>query len=150
MRTIVAALAFSTSIAQAGVLSPEMRADLAQKVLAGFWGSASDSFGNPILPKDDQDRKTVPVSPEVVSQALDAGEVAGLAKWCQLDWKPRYHALTRAARDEKLVDKQVAFVSFLHGAAQQTIATAMERKPCSESDRNQVRHALSRPPLVSR
>ena len=107
MRTIVATLTLFASFTQAGVLPPELRAELTDRVLAEFWGRVRDSSGNPILPKDEQDRKTIPLSPLLVSHVLDAGEMSGLAEWCQLDWKPRYQALTRAVRDEKLVDKQV-------------------------------------------
>lgn len=148
MRTILAILMLAASVAHAGVLPTELRSALAQGALAKFWGNARDSSGKPIVPRDDRDRMTYPVTSKVMQQVLDAGELSGLAEWCLLDWKPRYFALTRAARKEKFSDKQVAFVSFLHGFTQGAILSVMERKACSQSARSRVREALSRSPLI--
>lgn len=148
MRAIFALFMLVASVAHAGVLPLELRSNLAQRALTVFWGNARDSSGSPIVPRDNRDRMTYPVTPKVMQQVIDAGELSGLAQWCQLDWEPRYFALTRAARNEKFSDKQVAFVSFLHGMTQEAIFSAMERKACSLSARSKVKEALCRSPLL--
>ncbi len=86
-------------------------------ILADFWGNARDVHGNPIQPSSEQDRVTVPISRAAAYRALEAGNLSGLAAWCGLDWEPHYFAITKAARAMGMIDKQVAFVSVLHGAA---------------------------------
>jgi hypothetical protein len=75
---------------------------------------------------------------------MDAGEFSGLGEWCKLDWQSHYFALTKAARAKGLTDKQVAFVSFLHGAAQGRVASAMASSACTGEDRARVEQLMSR------
>jgi hypothetical protein len=150
VRILLLLAAFYPTLTQAGLLDAYARADLTQQALSGFWGNARDSIGNPIQPSDAQDRATVPVAPAIVDKAINAGEISGLAEWCGLNWEPRYYALTRAARTERMTDKQVAFISFLHGAAQQTLVSTMRGKPCGDPQRTKVREALAQPVVLRR
>ncbi|MGQ3054130.1 MAG: hypothetical protein ACT6S0_20310 [Roseateles sp.] len=150
MRTLLVLLALLPAVTRAGVLDSDFRAELTQRALAGFWGKARDSAGKPILPESAQDRATVPVAPSVVEAAINAGEISGLAEWCGLAWKPRYYALTRSARNEQMTDKQVAFISVLHGATQQTMVSTMGGKHCGDQERSKVLEALAQPVVLRR
>ncbi|PTT79621.1 hypothetical protein DBR42_21035 [Pelomonas sp. HMWF004] len=150
LRVFIVLLALLPAVTHAGLLDADARADLTQQALSGFWGNARDSAGSPIQPENAQDRATVPVAHPVVNTAINAGEISGLAEWCGLDWQPRYYALTRASRTERMTDKQIAFISFLHGAAQQTMASTLRSKPCGDSQRSKVREALAQPVVLRR
>jgi len=106
-------------------------------ILERFWGNAIDSTGAAIQPSSDLDRRTVPIPREIAYRAIEAGEISGLGAWCHLDWDSHYRSLTAAARARKMSDKEVAFISFLHGISQ-GLALKSKSAPCSESDREQV------------
>jgi hypothetical protein len=105
------------------------------RMLGRFWGNAVDVHGRRIEPDSDEDRKTVPVSRAAAMRALDAGNISGLAEWCGLQWEPHYFALTRSARSMKMADKQIAFLSVLHGAAQGALVHARAGRSCNSSER---------------
>lgn len=106
-------------------------------VLVRFWGNAQDSTGARIQPSSDVDRRTVPIPRDIAYRAIEAGEISGLGMWCGLDWDTHYRSLTAAARARKMSDKEVAFISVLHGTAQ-GLALKSKHAPCSESEREQV------------
>jgi hypothetical protein len=145
MRLLMIAGLLFCSVAYAGLIAPEHRPELARKVLTIFWGNARDLSGLPIVPKDERDRMTVPISPSVADRVITVGEISGMAIWCKLPWDPWYGSLTRAARNNGMNDKQVAFVSVLHGSVQQAVASAMESKPCNPADKARVGEALKQP-----
>ena len=122
----------------AGILTSDIRSGLAEDVLNGFWGNAKDIKGNPIFPINDQDRKTFPISATAIDQTINVGEMSGMAEWCGLDWKPYYKSLTSYSRKQKMTDKQVAFISVLHGASLQIIVSAMKAKTCEQQDKENV------------
>mgnify|MGYP003575946500 CR=1 FL=1 len=129
--------------AKSALLPDDERQALIAVVLKNFWGQAKLSDGRFAQPASEEERHTVPITNAVVHRALDAGEVSGLAEWCKLDWQSHYRALTRAARTACLSDKQVAFVSILHGAAQGRIASAMATTgACSHHYRRTVEPIL--------
>jgi hypothetical protein len=129
--------------AKAAPLPDDERQALIAAVLKNFWGQAKLSDGRFAQPASEEERHTVPIPNAVVHRALDAGEVSGLAEWCKLDWESHYRALTRAARTAGLNDKQVAFLSVLHGAAQGRIASAMATTgACSDHYRRKVEPLL--------
>jgi len=106
-------------------------------VLDRFWGHARDSTGAVIQPSSELDRRTVPVPLGVAYRVIEAGEISGLADWCGLKWEAHYQSLTSAARQRKMSDKSVAFISVLHGVAQ-GITSKSRSSPCSDSERNLV------------
>lgn len=110
-------------------------------VLERFWGNAQDSSGMLIQPESELDRRTVPVPTVVAYRAIEAGEISGLAAWCGLEWKTHYFSLTASARRLGMSDKQVAFVSMLHGSAQGSTLKG-KTGSCSDSERNRVRIGL--------
>ena len=138
MRSLALLLIFFSVTSFAGILTSNVRTELVKDVLTGFWGNARDIKGNPIFPINDQDRKTIPISATAIDQTINVGEMSGMAEWCGLDWKPNYRALTSYARKQKMTDKQVAFISVLHGASSQIIISAMKAKTCEKQDKENV------------
>ena len=132
-------------LSYAGVLPDAQREELTALVLQNFWGRAKLSNGEFAQPSSEAERNTVPISKAVANRALDAGEISGLGEWCRLDWESHYRSLTKATRGKGLNDKQVAFVSFLHGAAQERVFSAMSNtSPCSEAARIKVEQMLDK------
>ena len=109
-----------------------------RQILADFWGNARDIRGNPIQPSSQEDRETVPISRAAAYRALEAGNLSGLAEWCGLNWEPHYFALTRAGRSMRMLDKQVAFLSVLHGAGQGTMLDLRRGETCSPKQRAHI------------
>jgi hypothetical protein len=138
LRTIlVLLLCFSVGQTHADAKLSAAKEALIESVLQQFWGRAHDSKGAAILPSSDLDRRTVPIPKSIAYRAIDAGGISGLAQWCGLDWESHYLSITAAARKRGMSDKQVAFVSFLHGAMQGKMFASRDSR-CSESDRRQV------------
>lgn len=102
-------------------------------VLERFWGNARDSTGAAIQPSSEIDRRTVPIPRDIAYRAIEAGEISGLGAWCGIEWETHYLSLTAAARQRKMSDKEVAFISLLHGMAQ-GIAFNSKSSPCSETE----------------
>jgi hypothetical protein len=127
----------------AGIIPEKTRDELIDLALKNFWGKARLSNGQFVQPSSEAERNTVPLPKAVSYRVLDAGEVSGLAMWCKLDWEPHFHSVMQAARSKGLNDKQVAFVAVLHGAAQGTIGSAMDKSgPCDDRQRKQVERML--------
>lgn len=110
-------------------------------VLQRFWGTARDSSGALIQPDSDLDRRTVPISTGIAYRAIEAGEISGLAAWCDLKWDPHYRSLTAAARQRHMPDKSIAFISMLHGVAQ-GLTLQSAKSSCSKEDREAVTQKL--------
>lgn len=128
----------------AAVLPQAERDELIGTVLKNFWGSAKLSNGQIAQPSSGAERNTIPISKSVAHRSIDAGEISGLGEWCKLDWQSHYFSLTRAARKNGFNDKQVAFVSFLHGASQGRITSAMAKtSSCNDRDRLKVEQMLN-------
>jgi hypothetical protein len=127
-----------------GVLPEVQRDALITHVLQNFWGRAKVASGEFVQPSSEAERNTIPVSKAIAYRSIDAGEISGLAMWCKLDWRPNYSSLTKSARSKGMNDKQVAFVSFLHGAAQGQVSSAMGNTPCSDEERITVNKMLNR------
>ena len=142
---LVALLVLFHGFATAGVVPQSAREELFNRALEGFWGRARMPDGTPIQPTSEQDRRTFPVNKSVANFAFDVGELSGLAQWCALDWQANFTALTRSARKNGQTEKQVAFISVLHGVAQGTIETAMSKsEPCAPQEREKVRAQVER------
>lgn len=140
----VALLLLLHGVASAGIVPQSVREELFSRALEGFWGRAQMPDGKLILPASEDERRVLPVSNNVANDAFDRGELSGLAEWCGLDWKANFRALTRNARQNGQSEKQVAFISVLHGVAQGTVASAMARAgPCQPPEREKVRAQLA-------
>jgi len=145
MRYLLVLLCIYGGACHAAVLSDSERERLVSQALQQFWGRAIQANGQFIQPSSEAERNTVPVSKTIVNRAFDVGEISGLGQWCGLDWEANYFALTKSARNKGLSDTQVAFISFLHGAAQGRISSAMEKtSPCNEGERSKVRQMLEK------
>lgn len=131
------------NISLAGFIPEQQRDILVKYVLKEFWGRAENSQGEFIQPASENERNTVPIATPIAYRALDAGEISGLAEWCGLNWQDHYLALTKSARSKNLNDNQVAFISFLHGAAQKIIVSAMEKNVCGEKERAKTQVMLN-------
>lgn len=120
------------------------REELIVLVLKNFWGKAKLSNGQYAQPSSEEERNTLPIPKAAAHRALDAGEISGLAEWCGMDWKSHYFSLTSAARARGFNDKQVAFVSVLHGAAQGRVARGLGiGRPCNDADRTKIERYLA-------
>ena len=139
----IAGLALVCGCAHAGLIPDPHREDLIQQILGVFWGKARLPGGQFVQPASEEERTTVPISKAAAHRVIDAGEISGLGEWCKLDWERHYLSLTRAARAGGFTDKQVAFVSVLHGAAQGVVASAMaKRGACEAEDRSRIDEML--------
>lgn len=114
-------------------IPPEERTAIVDYVLKNFWGNAIDSSGRPIQPSSETERGTVPVDRSWTSLAIDIGEVSGRLQWCRLDSIVTMRALTARARRQGLSDKQVAFVTMVHGMTQGTVVRQRQAQACDQS-----------------
>ena len=143
MKSLAVCFALVCGYAHGGVLPETNRSELIRMVLDNFWGKAKLPSGQFVQPASEEERTTVPISKAAAHRAIDAGEISGLGEWCKLDWEPHYFSLTRAARARGFSDKQVAFVSVLHGAAQGVVVTALAKgAECNGEDRSKIEQLL--------
>jgi hypothetical protein len=136
-------LAVACGGAAAGVIPERDRDELIDRVLKNFWGRAKVAQDRYAQPSSEAERNTVPVSKPLAYRAIDAGEMSGLGEWCGADWQPHFLALARAARAKGLNEKQVAFVSVLHGASQGYVVSSLRSgRACSDAERAKVERSL--------
>ena len=141
---LFALLILTPGWATAKLVPQATRADLIRQALDGFWGRARTPDGKVIQPKSELERRRLPVTEQVAHFAFNVGELSGLAEWCHLDWKPTFTALTRSARKNGQSEKQVAFISVVHGVAQAAVATSLEKTgQCSPQNREKVRSQMA-------
>lgn len=139
-RILLISLIVLSQPAFAGIVPEATRDVLLREALQGFWGRAKTSDGQLIQPASNAERQTMPVNKSVANFAFDVGEQSGLAEWCGIDWTRNFAALTRQARKNNQTEKQVAFISVAHGAAQGLVASSMAKSgPCSTRERDRVR-----------
>jgi hypothetical protein len=143
VRSLALVLALTCGSALAGMIPDAARDELIDRVLKSFWGRAKVSKDRYAEPASEQERTTVPVSKRAAYRTIDAGEISGLGEWCGVDWQAHFLSLTRAARSKGFNDKQIAFVSVLHGAAQGSIASALRKgQACTDADRVKVENRM--------
>ena len=141
---LFALLILTPGWATAKLVPQATRADLIRQALDGFWGRARTPDGKVIQPKSELERTRLPVTEQVAHFAFNVGELSGLAEWCHLDWKPTFTALTRSARKNGQSEKQVAFISVVHGVAQAAVATSMGKSgQCSHQNREKIRSQMA-------
>ena len=134
---ILVLVALSAAASEPGPPSAD-RDEVIRQILGEFWGNARDVRGMPIQPENELDRRTVPVSRGAANRAIEAGNISAVAEWCGLEWEPHYFALTRSARARGMVDKQVAFLSVLHGAGQAAYLSSLDGRTCTDEERGRV------------
>ena len=137
------------NLSSAGVIPDTQRDKLVVRVLINFWGHAKLANGQVVHPLSEIDRKTIPISRMAANRVIDAGEISALGQRCRLDWRAHYYSIMSAARKKGMSETQVAFISFLHGAAQGKVSSAMSMsmsrsasKSCSEEQRTRVEGML--------
>jgi len=136
-------LFFISGFCNAGFLPDAQREELSKLVLKNFWGKAKLANGDFVRPSSEAERNILPISDFVADRVIDAGEISGLGDWCKLDWESHYLSMTKAARSNGMTGKQVAFISVLHGAAQERIFSIMSKKSsCDEQYRGKVQKML--------
>jgi hypothetical protein len=137
--------AFNISIAHADILSQKQRNNIVDLTMKNFWGKAKNSNGEFIQPKSDAERNTVPVPIEISNTAISAGELSGLAQWCNLDWKTNYASLMHSARSKKVfTDTQLAFIAVNHGIAQGMIESSIAKinQECTSKEKSVISEKL--------
>ncbi len=126
--------AYSTFSA-ASVLAPETRDAVVHQVLIRFWGLATLPNGQVIQPSNVRERNQPPISPAMVNQIVDVGELSGLAEWCHLDWQMNYLGITEAAQRRHLSSEQQAFIDMLHRSTKDTVVFGLKAQKCNQVER---------------
>lgn len=135
----------SHSLVFAGAIPPPIREDLLEQALKAFWGNAKMPDGNLIQPESEEERRMLPINEHVANFTFDVREYSGLAQWCGVSWESNFEALMRNARKNGQSEKQVAFISVVHGIAQETVASAMIKTgQCSLQVRDSIRRQIAR------
>ena len=124
----------SAALASARELVSDSDADeFAQLALNGMWGKALDEHDQPLQPKGDNDRHTIPIPLTDVRRVARAGAPAGIASWAELDWQSYYDAfMKQERRSGRWSGKQIAFIGVLFGVAQGSF-----EKSCQKMARDQ-------------
>ena len=115
-----------------------------QLALENFWGKAIDETGKPLQPKDDKERKALPIPRSDALRIAHAGVPAGLAVWAGLEWKPYYLAfMQKERRSGRWSQKQIAFIGVLFGVAQGSTEKAFSEHQCDEKHRTWAKQILA-------
>lgn len=147
MRNIVLAAALaglSVNSAMATELFTDVeKQKMMQLTLENFWGKAINSKGEPVQPKNEKERSTVPISKQQAYHLINKGGESGLAQWCGVDWQERYMLTLQQLRKYMTTDVQVAYAGVLHGVAQGMIVNGMKDEPCDAQTRKQVTEIIA-------
>lgn len=122
--------------------APEKK-KMMQLTLDSFWGKARDSKGQPVQPKDDKERNTLPISTAQANHIIDKGAESGLAQWCDVAWQERYQLIIAQLQKGLTSDTQVAYAGVLHGLAQHTMLDSMKKEKCDSDTREQMQTLMT-------
>lgn len=138
-KIIIAALfLFSQNAIAADLFTPVEQKKMMKLTLENFWGKAIDSQGKPVMPKDDKERETMPISEEQAKYIINKGGESGLADWCAVAWEERFQLILQQLRKHFSNDIQLAYAGVLHGVAQQMIISGMKDESCSKETKEQM------------
>jgi hypothetical protein len=126
------------------VFSDEHADYLILLTLKNFWGKARLSTGEVVQPKDEKERRMVPIPDKEAVRVVRAATPAGLAMWCGVPWQSYYEAFMKSERSKPWSDKQLAFIGMLFGVAQGSLAKSVSRSPCKPRDRDGVTRLLEK------
>ena len=133
----------SVAIAQHTITDKEAD-EVTQLALTGFWGKAVDENNRPIQPKDESERKTVPIPIADAHRVARAGVTAGIAIWAELDWRSYYRAFMKKERSSgRWSGKQMAFIGLLFGVAQAGTEKSLEDTPRDNDGRDRAARMLA-------
>lgn len=135
---LITLIAFAGNAAAAELFTEKEEQKMMQLTLDNFWGKAIDSKGEPVVPKDDKERKTLPISKEQAHHIITKGGESGLAQWCGVPWEERYQLIIAQFRLHMTSDTQVAYAGVLHGLAQQMMLASMKKETCDADTKAQM------------
>lgn len=107
-----------------------------------FWGKAKLSSGELVQPKDEKERRSVPIPQKEAVRVVRAAAPVGLAMWCGMPWQSYYNAFMKSERSKPWSEKQIVFIGMLFGMAQESLAKSASRSPCKGRDRDGVTRLL--------
>jgi hypothetical protein len=141
---ILVALASPSWSATKHIFSDKDADEFTQLALNGFWGKALDENDEVVRPKDEKDRKTVPIPHGDARRVAHAGVPAGVAAWAELDWESYYKAFMKKERSSRRWSgKQIAFIGVLFGVAQGSTEKSLEKMPRDQKGREWAAHVLA-------
>jgi hypothetical protein len=116
-----------------------------------FWERAVDRDGKHFKPINEDDKNTLPISKTTANQVIKVGEISGYVRWCGLDWEKDFLKMTSTARASGFTDKQMSYISMLHGLMQGFVKDAMQRsgRECGVEERNKVQYLQAQSPSSS-
>jgi hypothetical protein len=125
------------------ILSNEDADEFARLALNNFWGKAIDENDKPLQPRDETDRKTIPIPQADVRRVVRAGVPAGIAMWAKLGWENYYHVFMKKERSSRRWSgKQIAFIGVLFGVAQGNTEKSLSTTPLDPKGREWAAHVL--------
>lgn len=124
------------------LFTPAQKQEMMKLTLESFWGKAVGSDGKPIEPKDDEDRRAMPISEEQGLYIIDKGAESGMAEWCDLEWMERYELMMRQQQSNLGSDKPLAYVGMLHGMAMAMMLKSLEKEKCDADTKDQMEQLL--------
>ena len=125
------------------LFSPEEKDKIMQFTLEQFWGNAVDSKGELIQPKNDEERKALPVSKDQAGYIIDKGGESALAQWCGVEWQERFNLLMEQMRKRMPSDTQIAYLGVLHGVSQKMMFDVMDGETCSKQTKKQLQDIIT-------
>jgi len=135
---MAAFLVYATNANAAELFTEKEEQKMMELTLANFWGKAIDSKGEPVMPKDEKERATMPISKEQAHHVISKGGESGLAQWCGVPWEERYQLIIAQLKQHLTSDTQVAYAGVLHGLAQQMMLVSMKNETCDDESKAQV------------
>ncbi len=105
-----------------------------------------DSTGKNIPAETAEEKKTPIIPFEDGKRTVGVGSITGMAEWCGLDWKKNYTSYMQYERaKQKWSDKQLAYISAIHGISQQIVIDGLKKgnQPCSADRKDKITKFMS-------
>ncbi len=140
--SILSLILFS-SYCYAEIIPKKMHDKVIERAMNNYWSKVRLKDGSYVQPSSEKERKTVPIAKENAAQVIYIGEISSLADWCGLDWQQNFFRVTKAARNNGLSGKQVAFIGLLHGVAMGVVDSAVKGKECTPEIKDNITDELN-------
>ena len=110
--------------------------------LEGIWGNAIGRDGKKLQPLNEEQRTTIPVTSEVVDEAIRVGMINGMAFRCNVEWEPHFKLFMHGIRTIYTDDIPIAYATLVHGIMQGILGSGKET--CDDQMKKNVTVLLER------
>jgi hypothetical protein len=126
-----------------GIMSEQRARDLIDVVRQNFWGKAKAFDGRTVIqPRDDAERRTIPIPEVDALWLIQAGSLHGEATRCGIDGSDFQKSFFKPFWGRYPAEKQIAFAATLMGAASGDVEKRRGKLECTPERKKKIEQVM--------